>query len=645
MKQYDFPNLISPIKIGKQEFKSRINFSPTYSFFATKDNQANQALGEWIRPLAAGGANCVPIGTGVINPLPPFITHVVSVADDTCVNHLSQLFAIVHAYDCKAGIELVPLDPDPEPFDLRDKKGKPQIEVDPDNYTNEQVKEFIKFYADAAERVLKAGGDMVVVHGAHMQPPAAFFSKAYNHRTDEYGAQNFENRTRFTVELLDGIRARVGDKLLIEYRISWTDMWENSPDMNELIQFTRLIQGKIDWLHVSRGQLGVHKLTPYVFPPLYFERGFNLDAAAQFKAALDIPVSCVGGMDYEIAEKAIADGKIDMVEFCRPLLADPDIPVKLRRNAAEEIRPCIRCNNCIHRTHNYFLPVRCAVNAYVGRELIFQNYQSPKESRKVAVIGGGPGGMEAARIAAERGHKVVLYEASDKLGGTLLVAAAPEFKGDIKKYLNWSIRMTTSNKNITVKLNTTVSPESIEKENYDAVIVAVGSDPIIPGFVKDNPKVALVSEVELGMVATGERVIVAGAGMAGMEVAINLAKSGKKVTLIDMVKAENTGQGGTKMNIIALKEMLVHAKVEIMGETKLEGITGNGIEVSCKDKSRKELLCDTLVLSLGVRPRRDLAYSFRQACITVIPVGDCNTDQGTLFNAVTTAYDAAMSIV
>jgi NAD(P)H-nitrite reductase large subunit len=133
--------------------------------------------------------------------------------------------------------------------------------------------------------------------------------------------------------------------------------------------------------------------------------------------------------------------------------------------------------------------------------------------------------------------------------------------------------------------------------------------------------------------------------MTGMEVAINLAKSGKKVTLIDMVKAENTGQGGTKMNIIALKEMLADAKVEIMGETKFEGITRNGIEVSCKDKNRKELPCDTLVLSLGVRPRRDLVYSFRQACTTVIPVGDCNTDQGTLFNAITTAYDAAMSIV
>jgi 2,4-dienoyl-CoA reductase-like NADH-dependent reductase (Old Yellow Enzyme family)/thioredoxin reductase len=645
MKQYDFPHLIKPIKIGNQEFKSRINFSPTYSFFATKDNQANQALSEWIRPLAAGGANCVPIGTGVINPLPPFVTHLVSVADDSCVNHLSQLFAMVHAYDCKAGIELVPLDPDPEPFDVRDKKGKPQIEVDPDNYSNEQVKEFIKFYADAAERVLKSGGDMVVVHGAHMQPPAAFFSKAYNHRTDEYGAQNFENRTRFTVELLDSIRARVGDKLLIEYRISWTDMWENSPDMDELIQFTRLIQGKINWLHVSRGQLGVHRLTPYVFPPLYFERGFNLDAAAKFKAALDIPVSCVGGMDYEIAEKAIADGKIDMVEFCRPLLADPDIPVKLRKNAADEIRPCIRCNNCIHRTHNYFLPIRCAVNAYVGRELIFQNYQSPEASRKVAIIGGGPGGMEAARVAAGRGHKVTLYEASDKLGGTLLVAAAPEFKSDIKKYVDWSIRMTTRNTNITVKLNTKAEPESIEKENYDAVIVAVGSDPIIPDFAKNNPKAVLVSEVELGTVKTGEKVIVAGAGMTGMEVAINLAKSEKKVTLIDMIKAEEAGQGGTKMNIIALREMLADAKIEIMGETKLEGITEKGIEVSSGDGNRRKLICDTLVLSLGVRARRDVAYSFRQVCANVIPVGDCNTLQGTLFNAITTAYDAAMSIL
>lgn len=230
-------------------------------------------------------------------------------------------------------------------------------------------------------------------------------------------------------------------------------MMEGSPEMDELIEFTKRIQDKIDWLHVSRGQLAVHKLTPYVFPPLYYERGFNLDYAAKFKAALHIPISCVGGMDIDVAEKAMEEGKIDMVAMSRPFLADRDIVTKIKHGKADEIRPCIRCNTCIHRTHNFFLPVRCAVNATQGRESFFNAYPAPEASRKVAVIGGGPAGMEAARIAAGRGHKVTLYESRDHLGGMLEIGAKPPFKKDVEKYKDWAARMTERNSNIHINEN------------------------------------------------------------------------------------------------------------------------------------------------------------------------------------------------
>ena len=639
----DYQNLLQPLRTKRMELKNRILFSPTYPFFCTADNHINRELIEWVRGLAAGGAACVAVGTGSITPIPYGIT-LPDLSNDSCINQLTQMFDTVHAYDCKAGIELVPIGGETETFDERDKKGMPQIEISPDNYDNAGVKEMIGQYIDAAVRVQKAGGDYVVIHGAHLQPPAAFFSKLYNHRHDEYGCDSFENRCRFTVEILDGIRAAVGDALAIEYRISGTDMMEGSPEMPELIEFVKVIEDKIDWLHVSRGQLAVHKLTPYVMPPLYFERGFNLPYAEQFKKALHIPVSCVGGMDYKVASQAIADGKIDLVSMSRPLLADHEIARKLKRGKADEIKPCIRCNTCIHRTHNGFLPVRCAINPTLGREMLWMNYPAPEGSRKVAVVGGGPAGMEAARTAAKRGHKVTLYEKQDKLGGALNLAAASEMKADIRRYIEWSVRMVERDESITVKLNTEATPAALKAESYDAVLVAVGSEPLIPDFLKGNPKAVWVGDVDMGNVTVGDTVIIAGAGMTGMECAVDLSRQGKKVTLIDMASADKIGTGGAKMNILALREMMELRGVEILPETRLEAVTDRGSTVTLNGETM-EMPCDTLVLSLGVRARTELARSFADCAPEVVYLGDCNTRQGTIFNATRTAYDAAMAIL
>ena len=642
----NYENILKPITAGRIELKNRVTFSPTYPWLATYDNHVSNDLITWATKFAAGGASCVAVGTGPVNPLPAFMHYLVNLSDDSCIIPLNQLFDAIHSYDCKAGFELMPLDPEPEPFDERDKKGKPQIEIDPNKYTNAEVKEMIQQYADATERIMKAGGDMVVLHGAHMQPPAAFFSKVYNQRNDEYGCDSIENRARFTVEILEKIREKVGDKIAIEYRISGSDMMDGSPDMDELIEFMKMIQDRIDWLHVSRGQLGVHKLTPYVFPPIYFDRGFNLDYAEKFKAALTIPVSCVGGMDIDVAEKAIAEGRIDMVAMSRPFLADQDIVAKIKHHKEDEIRPCIRCNTCIHRTHNFFLPVRCAVNATQGRETFFNNYPEPKLSRKVVVIGGGPAGMEAARTAANRGHHVTLYESRDHLGGILVKGAKSPLKKDLKKYVDWAIRMTERNANIRIRLNTEATPEIIKAEGYDAIIVAIGAEPIIPAFShKYGNKVLWVGDVENKTEEIGDMVIVVGAGMTGMECAVELSDQGKKVKMIDMMKVGETGAGGTKMNIIALHNMLDEREVKLLDETKLEEMSENGIIIRDSTGTKREMPCDTVVLSLGVRAKKDAGRAFADCADEVILVGDCNSSQGTVFNAITTAHDAAMSIL
>lgn len=640
----DYSKLLEPLKTRCFTLKNRIVFSPIAGYMATHNGYCDSSTVAWVRDLAAGGAAAISIGTGIINEVPPFVMGCTRLWDDSCIQGLNQTFTAIHMFNAKAGVELVPMHPDPDSFDVRDKKGKKQVEIDPNAYSIEEIRTMIRQYADAAERVLKAEGDYVVVHGAHLQPPAAFFSKLYNERHDEYGCDSFENRCRFTVELLEGIRARVGDKLAIEYRISGSDMMEGSPDMEELIRFAKVIEPYIDWLHVSRGQLSVHKLTPYVFPPLYFRRGFNLDYAEQFKKALSIPVSCVGGMNAQYGAEALNQGRIDLVSLGRPLLADPQIPNKIRHGQAEDIKPCIRCNSCIHRTHNCFLPVRCAVNPVVGRDVMIDSYPRPKGSRKVAVIGGGASGMEAARTAADRGHKVTLYEKDDHLGGVLNIAAASPMKNDLKLYLDWSVRQLEKNENINVKLSACVSPEELKKENYDAVIVAVGADPLIPGFLQGNEKVVWVGDVELGKVKVGEKVVVVGAGMTGMECGADLAKAGKSVTLVDMLPEDELGQGGSKMNILAIKQILADNGAGIVDKTRLQAVTETGILVSGED-GEYEIPCDTVILSLGVKPRYQLVDSFRGCAPDIIPVGNCSTVVGTVMTATQMGFDAAYSIM
>ncbi|MGI6025355.1 MAG: FAD-dependent oxidoreductase [Candidatus Scatomorpha sp.] len=640
----DYSKLLQPLKTRCFTLKNRMIFSPVAGYMATHNGYCDASTIAWVRDIASGGAAAVSIGTGIINEVPPFVVGCTRLWDDSCIQGLNQTFTAIHMFDAKAGVELVPMHPDPDPFDVRDKKGKKQVEIDPNAYTIEEVRTMIRQYADAAERVLKAEGDYVVVHGAHLQPPAAFFSKLYNERHDEYGCDSFENRCRFAVEVLAGIRQRVGSKLAIEYRISGDDMMEGSPDMEELVAFAKVIEPYIDWLHVSRGQLSVHKLTPYVFPPLYFKRGFNLGYAEQFKRALSIPVSCVGGMNAQYGAEAINAGRIDLVSMGRPLLADPQIPNKIRHGHPEDIKPCIRCNNCIHRTHNCFLPVRCAVNPVQGRDIMIDTYPQPRGSRKVAVIGGGASGMEAARIAAERGHKVTLYEKEDHLGGVLNIAAASPMKNDLKLYLEWSIAQLLKNPDIDVRLGCDISPEALKAEGCDAIILAVGADPLIPGFLAGSEKVVWVGDVELGRVQTGQNVVIVGAGMTGMECGADLARAGKNVKLIDMLPADEIGQGGSKMNILAIKEILAKNNAPILDSTRLDGVTDKGISVTGPEGSY-ELECDTVILSLGVRPRYDLVESFRGCAPDVVAVGNCNTVAGTVMTATQMGFDAAYSIM
>lgn len=636
-----YEHVLSPIQIGPMYLKNRVSFTPVWPSFATADGHVNRELMEWVRDIVKGGVACINIGCGCVNRnLPPYVTHLLRMNDESIVNEMTMLSDLCHMYQCKLGMELFAINVDGGSFEERDKgKDKVAVELDPSYMTKQQIKDYIEDFANAADRAVRCGVDSLVIHGAHGQLPGCFLNKVINERTDEYSAENMDNASRFTVELLDAIRAKVGNKLAIEYRINANDMVEGSPSLDEVIEFAKRIEEKIDLLHVSRGLHSVQNLAPYINQPIYFDHGINIEDAAKFKKALNIPVTVVGSVTLEQADEYIKNGDADMVSIARGLMADPNLVKNAKMGCPEKTRPCIRCNNCIERTHYFLAPVRCAVNAEMGMETLYMNIGNTTP-KKIAVIGGGPAGIEAARTAAEKGHTVDLYEKNDRLGGVLNMAAEPEFKKDIKNYLEWTIRSIQSQENVTIYMNTDMTPDQLKNSDYDVVMVAIGSEPIIPAFARYNPKVVWVGDVETGKVTVGNKVVIVGAGLTGCESALALANAGKQVTLVDMIHAEDFGRGGAKFNQIAMMEMLQAKNVQMLGGIKLVA-DGDDIVFENLEGVRVDIDYENLILSLGVRSNQQKVEAFSIIDKEVVYLGDCNTRVGTLFNAVHTGHEAA----
>jgi 2,4-dienoyl-CoA reductase-like NADH-dependent reductase (Old Yellow Enzyme family)/thioredoxin reductase len=639
-----YPHLFQPIKIGKLTLKNRITNAPTYNFLASYDNHITREGIEFSKPVGRGGAATVTLGSGFINrTLPPAAHHIVGLNDDWIVTYLSEWCEAVKRFGAKACVELVPIASYFGTHEVESSVGIP-MEIDCNLLSLEEIRDFVEDYAKAARNVLKAEGDMVLIHGAHCQLPALLFSKVFNRRNDQYGPQSFENRCRFAVEILDAIRAEVGDKLAIEYRISAIDMVPGSPDIREVIEFAKAIQDKIDLLHVSRGNLAINKLTPFIFPPAYMDHGINIEYAAQFKKTLHIPVSVVAAVTMEQAEEAIASGKVDMVALCRQLIADPETVNKLERGLENDVRPCVRCNTCISRSHFGSKPPRCAVNPFVGRELDYAYYPAPKRKKKIVVIGGGPAGLEAARTLGERGHEVVLFEKAPQLGGLLQGAAKSPLKADLKKYLDWSIRTAVRNKNVRLRIGTEATVKLVAEEEAEVLIVATGAIPVIPKLTyQDASKIIWVGDVDNGNIKIGNNVLIAGAGLTGCEAALRFLQSGKKVTLIDALPKEELGSGSSPINAYAIFNMLAEYNVDFRTRTKLMDVTQD-YAIVVKDGREEGLVFDTLILSLGTEVDNETIDLFRNAVADCYVVGTSNGKSGTVWNAITSAFDAAMAV-
>jgi len=623
--------IFQSLKIGPITVKNRIEVAPAAPFLAGHDSSLTPELFAYTCELAKSGAGIVTIGVSGVDPTVPMGGRTLNLSNYSYVSDLSDLAEGIHRYGAAASIELV---------------HSRYMLSDPNKVVNEsstdEVELAINLFANAARLAWQAGFDMVLIHGGHGNVPAMFFNKKYNHRTDRFGG-SFEGRCRFAQEVCDAVRKATEGNIAIEYRISAEEVLPGMTTLEETLSFAKAIEPYIDMLHVSRGLLEEDSLLPTINTPVYLPRGANIPFAAQFKQQLSIPVCVVGSMNLELAEEAIAAGKIDAAAMIRTIYADRRCVEKARLGKDEDIRPCIRCNTCISRTHSGFKTVRCAVNPTVGRETWYNLAVKSTRPKNVVIIGGGPAGMEAARVCAGSGHTVTLFEKEAVLGGKFRMDCAAEFKQEMKGYLNWAICATQQAPGVTILMNTEATPELVAAEKPDVIILAAGAAPILPHFTASNSeKLVWVGDAEEKPQLLGNNLVVCGGGFTGMEFALSMSRLGKKVTIVDQLPENKLGMGGSAINLIALRDLLKQEKVTFICGNPIADIDVHGVSVKT-DKGIQVIPCDNAILSFGFRPDHNLIKAYEAICPVVFEVGD-NNKPGNIWNATATAFDAAMQV-
>ena len=659
MNQY-FPNLFSPMKVKKTTFKNRIFGSPTGSKELTDHNHLTERYIECMRRRAQGGAACVCLGDIVVHETgcvdwsykvkaydvrseAGFYEMATAIRSAGAHAHIELLHAGMHFHDDNR-INYGPSDMVDE-FDQGDGSGirRHKIVEMPKNV----IEEVADAYGKAALRAKHCGFNGALVHAGHGWLLSQFLSPIFNKRTDEFGG-SLENRARITMMVIDKIREYCGPNFIIEVRISWKEGMTEGYQLDESIEFCKMLEAHgADMIQVSCGSLHFHDTTILSTPSWFdVDEGHNIRAAAEIKKNLTIPVGTVGAItDPNVMEKWIADGLVDYVVLARALIADPDLPKKAMHGRLDEIRPCLRCIACLDR--GYFnLPMSCSVNPEFYSEDRCKYLRPLSEKKRVLIAGGGPAGMEAALIASQRGHEVILCEKSDRLGGLLNLVEKESFKKRIKAYKEWLIRM-VSRSNIDVRLNTEVTPELIKYLEAEYVIAAVGGHPIAPP-VKGIEKAIGIIDYYKNEPELGEKVLVLGGGFAGVECAIGLALAGKKVTIIERTDALASGPnapypGTGAMQIDALWTNVKKNNVEVMLNTSGVEITDTGMICEDKDGNRLDLKADAVVVAAGIAPNEDVVEQLRDAVIDFAWIGDCY-EPGLVRTAVRQAYDAAQNI-
>ena len=637
--------ILQPIEVGGQTFKNRIMFPPLTTGYEKNGMISEQDMGFYTR-LAKGGVGYIVMGdVAPINSFSP----TPKLFDDSQIPAFKALADSVHAYGTKLGVQLFHPEYDVDAINslFMQKKFdemRQRLHHDMMFFTDEVSEEMLMAIIDkmcaCAVRAQKAGVDVIQIHGDRLN--GCLCSTRMNHRTDKFGG-SLENRVRFARMLTRAIRKAVPD-MVIDYKLSIVTPQRGKGGIDEAdaVQFAQwLVEDGVDMFHVAQANHTGNMAD--TIPPMGVQPyGFFVKIAGDIKKAVNVPVSAVGRIvDAEMAARVIESGMADMVAVGRPLLADPDWGTKIAAGKACDIRRCISCNKgCTDAIQNrQFLS--CVLNAENGYENT-RSIQPAAQKKKIAVLGGGPAGLEAARVAALRGHDVTLFEKTTTLGGQLNIACVPPRKEEMRRAAQDLIHA-VCNAGVHLCMGQTRTAEELKDAGFEAVINAVGAHsaaPRIPGI--DSVNVADAWKVLAGEQQVYGTVAVIGGGMVGCETAEYLAARGCKVSVIEMMDKIAAGESTTILP--TLLENYKTYGVEQYPSHKVKEFRMDAVVCENKDGAEVTIPCDYIVLAMGARSNEFDAAALEAAGIPVYSIGDAAGKAADISNAIRTGYDTACQL-
>jgi 2,4-dienoyl-CoA reductase-like NADH-dependent reductase (Old Yellow Enzyme family)/thioredoxin reductase len=641
----ELKSMFEPITIGNVTIKNRFVVSPMVMNYCTADGRATETYIAYHEARAKGGWGLIITEDYAVDPAAKAFVGIGGLWTDSQIpghaaltervhKHGAVIFCQIYHAGRQATRGITAMDSVAPTAICCPFTGQM-----PHALTNDEVEHIVEEFGDCALRAKKAGFDGVEIHGGHGYLIAQFMSSYSNKRFDRYGG-SLHNRMRFPLAIVANIREKCGQDFPIQFRISADEYVPGGRTIEDTkAQLWMLEQAGVDSFDVSIGTDGSHHVM--VAAPSA-GHGWMTDHAAAVKKVVSKPVFTVGRInDALIAESVVASGKADGVAMGRGSLADPEMPNKAREGRFEDIIQCTGCMQGCETRVIAQLPVRCTMNPRTGRENEFAITPAP-EKKKVFVAGGGPAGMEAAIVAAERGHDVTLFEKADRLGGQFYLASVPPFKGEISAFLAWQ-RHTMEKLGVKVIMKTALTAETVKEQEPDAVIVATGSAPAdMPISGLDRPFVVTAQDVLEGKVSVGGTVAVIGGGMIGCETANHLAHHGAKPTILEML-CELAGEEPLAIKRI-LFESLKEKEVSIHCELTVTGVTEEGCIETLQDGERQVLgPFDNVVLAGGMRPVNRLVAELAGLAANLRSVGDA-TGVRTVLEALEEGYEAGLRV-
>jgi len=614
-----FNKLLSPIQYGSVTLKNRMVMAPMAVHMSAQPSGfgfVNDREIAMFERRAQGGVGLIIVGSLLIKTDGDF-GYQIYIDHDNKIPGLKKLVDAVHRHGTKIAAQIHHAGRATNPKIT----GYPTVSASVLPATPEYPVPralTVEYYAQAVRRAKEAGFDAVEFHGAHGYLIAQFMSPLTNFRTDEYGG-SFLGRMRFIKEIFARSRELAGEDFTMSVRISGDEIIPGGIDMH----LAREIAQYLEKLGAAVINVSVHTYPYYrIVPPMYYQPGVNVYLAENVKQVVKVPVMTAGRINTpELAEEILSAGKADLICLGRVLLADPDFPRKAEEGRSEEIIPCIACNKGCHNRTAEDRAVKCTMNPETGRETSFQIIPT-KKIKKVIIVGGGPAGMEAARVAKLRGHDVEIYEQNKTLGGRLLLASVPPYKSGYMEGVEY-LKKAVKRLNIKVHTGLRATKELIQEKKPDVVIIATGAEPIIPDIPGMGQAEVITSDDLLsGRQSAGERVVVIGGGSVGAETAHYLMDTAQReIFLVEMLHDIATDMS-TEVRVIFMKDIKNYTKLHILTHTKVIGLEKNTVIIEQEKQLKRLMEIDTVVLAVGARSNDKLLKELESLVLEIYAIGD-----------------------